>query len=271
MDDSRIAKLKEEFIKEITQRLGDIPSVRALALTGSHAEGTQKPLSDIDLVAVVADEHAAEYQSNDEWLIAEREVLARHSAGRVVLEDLVCIDATIVTESELAEGTIHPMTRRALRKAIRPLFDPENLFQNVRFAIGDTEDTLYTFDEGLDKFCYYALIAAFRIKRGELWLAHDNIFFDMKQILILLLKTHLGLMEVDWMKGALEIDHPLAEAIWNTFPTTGDSSDLVSSLEEIVQVGMALVSEMDPKIESMWPERFSEILDTIRDILRQMN
>lgn len=271
MDDSRLVKIKEEFIKEIQQRLADSPSVRALALIGSHAEGTQKPLSDIDLIAVVSDEHANEYKANDAWLIGERSVLARHSPGRVVLENSVCIDATIVTEAELVEGSVNPITRRALRKAVRPLFDPEKLFQNVRFAIGDTEDTLYTFDEGLDKFCYYALIAAFRIKRGELWLAHDNIFFDMKQILILLLKTHLGMMEVDWMKGALEIDHPLAEAIWNIFPATGDALDLVSSLEEIVKVGSALVNEVDPDAKSVWPEKFEGIMQRITDILKPMN
>jgi predicted nucleotidyltransferase len=271
MDDTRLAKAKEEFIREIGQLLKDDPAVRSLALIGSHADGTHKPLSDIDLIAVIVDEMAAEYRTDDSWLIGDREVLARHSQGRVVFENLICIDATIVKESELAEGSVHPITRRAIRKAIRPLFDPEKLFQNLRFAIGDTEDSLYTFDEGLDKFCYYALIAAFRIKRDELWLAHDNIFFDMKQILILLLKAHLGVGQVTWVKGALDIDHPLAEAIWNIFPATGDAADLQGALEDIVAVGGELVREIDPDEQSIWPDKFEHISEAVREVLKPMN
>jgi predicted nucleotidyltransferase len=271
MHEAQLVKAKEEFIKELEQRLQADPGVRSLALIGSHAEGTQKPLSDIDLVAVVADDVAENYRTEDSWLIGERDILARHSPGRLILDDFVCVDATIVREKELAEGSLNPITRRALRKAVRPLFDPENLFQNLRFAIGDEEDSLYTFNEGLDKFCYYALTAAFRIKRGELWLAHDNIFFDMKQILILLLRTHLGMGQVVWMKGALDIDHPLAEAIWNIFPSTGDAADLRSALEEIVNVGMEFVREVDPNEESIWPAKFNEILERIRDVLKPVN
>ncbi len=271
MDYARLSKAKEEFIKEAGQFLKSDLAVLSLALVGSHAEGTQKPLSDIDLIAVITDDAAEAYRSNDTWLIGEREVLARHSPGRVVLDNLICIDATIIKQSELAEGSLNPITRRAIRKAIRPLFDPGKLFQNLRFEIGDTEDSLYTFDEGLDKFCYYALVAAFRIKRDELWLAHDNIFFDMKQILILLLKAHLGHANVSWVKGALDIDHPLAEAIWSVFPATGDAADLQGALEEIVRVGGELVSEIDPEGKSIWPEKFENIYKRVQDVLKPMN
>jgi hypothetical protein len=271
MDFSRLVKVKEDFIRDVEFRLSKDPNVAALALIGSHAEGTQKPLSDIDLIIVVNDSTVSEYTAGDSWLLGDKPVLARHSAGRVIFEDFVCLDATIVCAGDLAAGRFNPITRRALRKAIRPLFDPKNLIQDTRFAIGDEEDNLYTTDEGLDKFCYYALLASFRIKRGELWLAHDNIFFDMKQILILLLKAHLGLGHVDWVKGAMEIDHPLADAIWNIFPTVGDASDLGAALVEIVNVGMELVATVDPEGESEWPAKFEEILAIIEDVLRPIN
>lgn len=271
MDFSRLQKVKEDFIQDAAFRLAKDPEVAALALIGSHAEGTQKPLSDIDLIIVVNDSAVNEYTARDSWLIGDKPILARHSAGRVIFEDLVCLDATIVCTGDLAAGRFNPITRRALRKAIRPLFDPKNLIQDTRFAIGDEDDNLYTTDEGLDKFCFYALLASFRIKRGELWLAHDNIFFDMKQILILLLKAHLGLGQVDWVKGALEIDHPLAEAIWNLFPTAGDASDLSGSLMEIVRVGKELVEAVDPEGDSDWPDKFEEITEIIEDVLRPIN
>ena len=271
MDAARLKKAKEDFIKDLEFRLKRDPKVLALALIGSHAEGTHKPLSDIDLIVVVEDSAADEYSLSDLWLIGDKPVLARHSPGRVIFEDLVCIDATIACAAELAAGRFNPITRRALRKAIRPLFDPKRLIQDARFAIGDEEDNLYTLDEGLDKFCYYALLASFRIKRGELWLAHDNIFFDMKQILILLLKAHLGLGQVDWVKGALEIDHPLAEAIWNVFPTAGDAADLGGALAEIVRVGTEFVVLVDPDGKTIWPEKFERITETVEDVLRPMN
>jgi len=271
MDSARLKKAKEDFIKDLEFRLKKDPNILALALIGSHAEGTHKPLSDIDLIIVVQDSVADEYSLNDHWLIGDNTVLARHSPGRVIFENLVCIDATIACAEELAAGRFNPITRRALRKAIRPLFDPKRLIQDARFIIGDEEDNLYTLDEGLDKFCYYALLASFRIKRGELWLAHDNIFFDMKQILILLLKAHLGLGQVDWVKGALEIDHPLAEAIWNVFPTVGDAADLGGALAEIVRVGAELAALVDPEGTSIWPEKFERISETVEDVLRPMN
>ena len=271
MDISRLQKAKDDFIKDVTNRLSKDPDILALALIGSHAEGTQQPLSDIDLIIVTTDSAVSEYAVSDSWLIDDNPVLARHSAGRLVFENLVCLDATVVCADDLAAGRLNPITRRALRKAIRPLFDPGNLIQDTRFAIGDEEDNLYTTDEGLDKFCFYGLLAAFRIKRGELWLAHDTIFFDMKQILILLLKAHMGLGQVDWVKGALEIDHPLAEAIWNIFPTAGDSVDLSASLVEIIRTGAELVSTIDPEGTSEWADRFKEIMEKIEDVLRPMN
>ncbi len=271
MDYSKLKKAKEDFINDVSSRLSKDPNIAALAIVGSHAEGTQTPLSDIDLIVVVQDAAIKDYTVKDAWLIGDKPVLARHSPGRLVFEDLVCLDATIMCAADLAAGRFNPITRRALRKAIKPLFDPQNLIQDTRFAIGDEDDNLYTIDEGLGKFCYYALLAAFRIKRGELWLAHDNIFFDMKQILILVLKAYLGLGQVDWVKGALEIDHPLAEAIWNIFPVAGDAGDLSAALMEIVNVGADLVQEVDPESSSVWPEKFENLLATLEDIFRPMN
>lgn len=130
----------EEFIEKLAGWSASQASIKGVLLVGSHARGTARADSDIDIVIVCA--APDELISSNDWLsfcgrvkCAERENWGPVKTWRVFYEDRTEVEFGITTEQWCTADEIDPGTRRVISEGARAIYDPHFLVRDLIAAV----------------------------------------------------------------------------------------------------------------------------------------
>ena len=132
----------ERFVSRLLARLKARADVRAVALVGSHAQGTARADSDVDLVVVTTD--PAAYTERSDWLagLCGAEIISTRRWGelterRLVLTDGIEVDCGVVCPSWAETTPLDRGTARVARDGLVPLHDPDGILAAVLTAVAE--------------------------------------------------------------------------------------------------------------------------------------
>jgi uncharacterized protein len=112
------------------------PAILAVAVIGSHARGTARPDSDVDVIAIVDD--PTQYLKTSTWLehfgnvrSVSDEDWGSVQSKRVHYADGVEVEFGITDRKWAGTGPVDPGTRRVISDGIRVLYDPEGMLGSL--------------------------------------------------------------------------------------------------------------------------------------------
>lgn len=186
------------------------PDIHALAVVGSYAQTDRPadPYSDLDLLLVVDD--PGRYLDDAGWLDAiahpritftEPTALGIERERRVLFDgglevDFVFLPATLLDQLLAAPpgAPLRVAVASVLARGCRVLFDRDGrLGRLVTELLGEPPPAPAlpgpaAMDEFIQDFWYHAVWSARRLRRGELWAAHQCCDAYMKQLLLRMLE-----------------------------------------------------------------------------------
>ena len=126
----------EEFIPDFTQWARDQRSILGAVLVGSHARGTAKPDSDIDVVMIC--ESSATFLEDDRWFKrfgsptrVQNEDYGVVQSWRVWYASGLEVEFGITTRAWVSADPIDPGTERVLQDGYMILCDKEGLLARL--------------------------------------------------------------------------------------------------------------------------------------------
>jgi predicted nucleotidyltransferase len=137
MDTSADASV-QRFLEAVVDWCSRQSDVAAAALVGSHARGTARPDSDVDIVVVTSDPSA--YVDSDDWApsLAGEIVLTRRwgvlTERRLRTSAGLEVDLGVVDTSWTSTDPVDAGTSRVAREGLIPLYDPTGLLERLIVA-----------------------------------------------------------------------------------------------------------------------------------------
>lgn len=131
------------LIKKLEQWSAKEQDIRAVAIVGSHARGTARPDSDLDIVMICANPNR--YLETKHWLSEFGQVLSAQQedwglvqSWRVFYAGGVEVEFGITTEQWCTREEIKLGTGRVISDGAKIIFDPQSLLANLIAAVNQT-------------------------------------------------------------------------------------------------------------------------------------
>ncbi len=120
------------------------PEVVAVALVGSHAEGTERPDFDVDLVVLTRDPHRqlGDRDWLDEFGVARSIAVERWgmvTSLRVGYEEGTEVEIGIALPGWAWTDPVDEGTAAVVRAGIRPLYDPDEVLERLIAAVASSQ------------------------------------------------------------------------------------------------------------------------------------
>ena len=130
----------DELIKKLERWSANQPDIRAVAIVGSHARGTARPDSDLDIVMICADPN--KYLENKDWLSefgqvqsVKQEDWGLVQSRRVFYAGGMEVEFGITTEQWCSPEEIELGTGGVINDGAKIIFDPCALLANLIAAV----------------------------------------------------------------------------------------------------------------------------------------
>jgi predicted nucleotidyltransferase len=122
------------------------PGIVAIAVVGSHARGTARVGSDVDIVIICTD--PKKYLESIGWLSefggvekTEREDWGLVQSWRVFYQSGIEVEFCITTEEWCSHEAIDSGTGRVIKGGAKIVFDPRSLLSDLILAVSDWKDS----------------------------------------------------------------------------------------------------------------------------------